>query len=613
MRSTAFKKMMTMATYNSISSERYQRVLEGAANWVAFYRKNPDRFAEDYLHLKLRLFQRIILVMMFWSTVFVWIAARGQGKSFISAVYCVIRCILYPGTKVCVVSGTRGQASNVLEKIILELIPNSTELSYEIKETKMNGTNSYILFHNTSAIKVVTASDSSRGNRSNVLLIDEYRLVPKSIIDDVLRKFLTQRRMPRYRQLTAAQADAEYAKEKNLTLYLSSAYWKDHWSFTKCLDTFAAMCDPRRRQFICSFPYQLSIKEGLLDQDAVADEMSESDFSDIKFSMEMEALFYGSDENAFFDFASISKNRRIKYPMLPNKLASTLGNSSHVKIQPKQPGEVRILSADIALMSSKKHNNDATAIFINQLSRTRGGRYISNIVYADSYEGMRTDDQALIIRKLFDEYNCDYIVLDTSGLGLGVYDCLARDIPDLDTGEIYPALSCCNNSEMASRCTVVGAPKVIWAIKASAQFNSDCAFLLREGFRSSRIRLLETEYDAEEVLNEIRGYKSLNPAQKIKIQMPYIQTTLLIDELTKLQHEEANGKVKIYERSGMRKDRYSSLSYNYYVATQIENKLVKRNNLNVGANDMFIIKPPLSYGKKVSKRYGRSSQESWNG
>lgn len=32
------------------------------------------------------------------------------GKSFLSAVYCVTRCILFPGTKICVASGTRGQA-----------------------------------------------------------------------------------------------------------------------------------------------------------------------------------------------------------------------------------------------------------------------------------------------------------------------------------------------------------------------------------------------------------------------------------------------------------------------------------------------------------------------
>ena len=175
------------------------------------------------------------------------------------------------------------------------------------------------------------------------------------------------------------------------------------------------MLDDKRRQFVCGFPYQLSIEEGLLDPETVADEMSESDFSDVKFSMEMCAEFYGSTDGSFFDFDSISKNRHIKYPMLPDRLAAKLGNSQYVTIPKKQNGEIRILSADIALMSSRKNNNDATAIFINCMAPTKAGRYVSNIVYPEVAEGLRTDDQALSIRKLFDEYECDYIVLDTNG------------------------------------------------------------------------------------------------------------------------------------------------------------------------------------------------------
>lgn len=591
---------------------RYDKVMSGAAYWGSYYRANPDKFAKDYLHLDLRIFQKILLVMMFWSTTFVFIACRGLGKTFLSAIYCVVRCILYPGTRVCIASGTRGQAMKVLEKIMLELKPISPELCAEIDErqSKINGTNAQIVFNNTSVITVVTASDSARGNRCNVLLLDEYRLISKDTIDTILKKFLTFRRMPRYAELTKEEKLKEYAKEKNLTLYLTSAFFKDHWSYNKCVDTFDAVFRHNKRQFVCGFPYQLSITEGLLDADTVAEEMLESDFSEIKWMMEMEAMWYGSEEDAFFDFGSISKNRRIKYPMLPDKLSSKL-NNNQLKIPPKQNGELRILSADIALMSSKKNNNDATSIFINQLMPTKANRYTNNIVYSDACEGLRTDDQALVLRRLYDEYLCDYLVLDTTGLGLGVYDCLARDIVDPETGEIYPALSCCNNSEMASRCTVIGADKVIWAIKASAQFNSDCAFLLREAFRSGRLRLLVTEYDAEELLKSIKGYNSLSPVEKIQFQLPYTHTTLLIDELTKLQHEESGGKIKIFEKSGMRKDRYSSLSYNYYVATQLENKLNKRTSLNASTTDTFVIKPPKYKGKAVNKINGRKTTAAW--
>ena len=535
------------------------------------------------------------------------------GKSFLSAIYCVVRCILYPGTKICVASSTRGQAINVLEKIIFELKPLSPELRLEIdeKESKTNGTEARIVFKNSSFIKVVTASDSARGNRCNVLLLDEFRLISKATIDTVLRKFLTLRRMPKYEELTEAERHREYNKEKNLTLYLSSAFWKDNWSYAKCQDAFDAMVGGKQRQFVCGFPYELSISEGLLDPELVAADMSESDFSEVKWSMEMDALFFGSEDGAFFDFNSISKNRRIKYPMLPDRIASKLSGASQIRIPTKQAGEIRLLSADIALMSSRKNNNDATAIFINQMIPTKANRYTNNIVYAETCEGLRTDDQALMIRRLYDEFQCDYLVLDCQGVGMGTFDCLAKDIVDPETGEIYPALSCCNDKTMADRCAVPNAEKVIWSIKASAQLNSDCALLLREGFRSGRIRLLESEFEADQLINELKGKKSLSTSDRVKIIDPYLQTTLLINELTKLQHDEASGRVKVYEKSGMRKDRYSSLAYNYYVANQIETKLRRKHNRNAETVRPFIIRAPQYNVRGGRSIYGSKSQNNW--
>lgn len=91
------------------------------------------------------------------------------------------------------------------------------------KESRINGTVAQIVFKNSSVIKVVTARDSSRGNRCNVLLLDEYRLISKDTIDTILKKFLTLRRMPEYSELSENEKKIEYAKEKNLTMYLSSA------------------------------------------------------------------------------------------------------------------------------------------------------------------------------------------------------------------------------------------------------------------------------------------------------------------------------------------------------------------------------------------------------
>lgn len=585
-------------------------LMRGVGEWTAYYRNNIDKFAEDYLHIRLKLFQRIVLVMMNICSTVVMIACRGIGKSFLSAVFCVCRCILYPGTKICIASGTRGQAINVLEKIDLELKQRSPELRGEIneKDSKTNGTNAILVFKNGSYIKVVTASDSARGNRANVLILDEARMIKKDVIDTILKNFLTQKRKPAYSKLTEEQREAEYNKEINKTIYLTSAYWSDSWIFQKCLDVFKGMMSDCERFFICGFPYQLALKEGVITRESIEEDMNDANFSEIKQSMEMGARFFGVGDDSFFDYGEIAKNRHIKYAMLPQELSAKFGGNNPFKIPPKQPGEIRILSADIALMSSKKNKNDASALFLNCMMPTKSGRYSHNITYSESFEGARTEEQGLKIRKRFDEFDCDYLVIDAQGVGSGVYDCISNDIVDPETGEIYPALSCCNNPEMAARCVNPNAPKVIWAIKASAQFNSDCAFRMRDGFKSGRLRLLVSEYDGEELLNEIKAYGNLNPMERVQFQLPYINTTLLIDEMVKLKHEDAGGgKVRLYERVNMRKDRYSSLSYNYYVATQIENSEARRKVASGGdIVSMCVIKPPMSGGgRAVSKRHGR--------
>lgn len=261
------------------------------------------------------------------------------------------------------------------------------------------------------------------------------------------------------------------------------------------------------------------------------------------------------------------------------------------------------MSADIALMASTKHQNDASAIFVNQLMPTKAGKYTNNIVYTESNEGMHTEDEALRIRKLFDEFDCDYIVLDTRNVGLSIYDVLARDIADPETGEVYPALSCCNNADLASRCTSYGAAKVVWSVNGSAKFNNDCAIALREGFRTGKIRLLTTEYDGESALAALKGFNNLSLADRSMLLTPYVNTTLLIGELINLKHDSSSGTMKLSEKTGARKDRYSSLSYNYWVSIQLENEMRKSANRSAESfGEVFSIRAPKS---NLRERSGR--------
>ena len=71
---------------------------------------------------------------MFHYNFIMYLAARGQGKTLLIALFCVIRCILYPGTKIVVTAGTLKQANEVLLKIQDEFMPKSVFLCSEISK-----------------------------------------------------------------------------------------------------------------------------------------------------------------------------------------------------------------------------------------------------------------------------------------------------------------------------------------------------------------------------------------------------------------------------------------------------------------------------------------------
>ena len=513
---------------------------------------------------------------------FMYLAARGQGKTFLTALFCVVRCILFPKTKICVASATRAQANEVLLKITDDFMKNygwgSENLRREITYASVGANKAVIEFANGSWIRVVTASDSGRGARSNILLVDEFRMVDLDTINTVLRRFLTAPRQPNYLN------NPEYAHllERNKEFYMSSCWYKSHWSFDKAKAYVVNMLDETKKYFICGLPYQISIKEGLLSREQIEDEMSESDFDPMKFEMEMECLFYGDTDGAFFTFDDISSRRKLKNAIYPPSFI----NNKSLKIPDLVPNERRILSVDVALMASKKQNNDASSIIINSAIPTNNDSYIANIAYLENFEGLTTDELSLIVRRFYEIYKCTDLVLDCSGVGMAIFDRLIQDIVDPTTGELYPALSCCNDKAMAERCKVDNAPKVIWSIKASASFNNEICTLLRSGFQNGKINLLVTEFEAEEILKDkFKGFAKMPAYEQMQYKIPYIQTTLLVYELINLEYEIKGTNVKITEKSGMRKDRYSSLAYNYWVQCQLEREMLRKQKTGFNASD----------------------------
>lgn len=576
-----------------VYKEKSEKLMDGIGYWGTYFRKNPQRFVKEYLNMNLKLFQKILIYMMMISTNFMYIASRGQGKTWLVALYCVVRCILFPGSKICIASARKEQSLEVIQKIVDDFMKNygwgSNNLRAEISEysTSING--AYVNFRNGSWIKCVVASDSARHNRANIIVVDEFRMVDLNIINTVLRKFLTAPRTPGYLN----NPKYSHLTERNCELYMSSAWFKSHWSFQKLQAYFANMLDDTKKYFCCGLPYQLAIKEGLLQREQVEDEMSEADFDETSFKMEMGAEWYGDTDGSFFTYEDISQRRKLKTSFYPLNIY----RNHNIKIPELATNEKRILSVDVALLASKKHNNDAACLIINSAIPTENNDYIGNIVYVETHEGLTTDELGILVMRMFYQYNCTDLVLDTNGQGIGVYDFIIKDQYDSDYGITYNALTCINDQIMADRCKVKNANKVVWSVKANADFNTKAALALRAGFQSGKINLLVSEFDAEELVKKIRGYSKMSSMEQAQIKATYAQTSLMINELINLEHEVKGTNIKIKEKPGMRKDRFSSLEYSWKICQELALKLKPKKQHESNYSSIFKIRAP----KKITQ------------
>lgn len=587
--------MPQVKTQTEIEKDKQQKIMETVAWRAGYYRSNPHRYVIDVLGLSLKWFQQILLWCMMHYNFVMYLAARGQGKTYLTALFCCVRCILFPRTKIVVSSGTLKQANEVLLKIQDDFMKQSSILRSEIEKCNIGQNDASIYFKNGSWIKTRTSSENSRSARANCIVVDEFRMVDETVINTVLRKFLTSPRQPKYLQ----KPEYAHMQERNKEIYMSSAYFKSSWAYRKAQSYTLNFFDDTKKYFICGLPYQVSVREGLLSRSQLEDEMSEADYNELVQQMEMECLWFGDTDGSLFKFDELTARRRLRKAFPPLSFCN-----DKITIPKLTATGKRILSIDVALMqSTKKKKNDASAIFINDLIQVNDTAYQSNFVYGETFEGLKTDELGMIVMKYFYEYQCTDLVLDTNGIGLGVYDFITKDQICQENGKRYKAMTCINDKDMAERCKVRDANKVVWSVKANANFNNEICVLLRNGIQNGKINFLIPEQDADSSLKETyKGYFKMSPTEQAKLKMSYIQTTFAVYELIKLDHEVKNGNIKVKEVEGMRKDRYSSIAYSYWCACQLELKLKPKTQSTQSLINKLPIRQP-SHSSSFSKRF----------
>lgn len=141
--------------------------------------------------IKLAPYQEITLRGLMERNFSMCIWGRGCGKTFIASVFCFLHCIFNPGSKILIAGPTFRTARFIFEN--LEKITESEGATLLLQcfggKSKRNDQFQWTINEGT-ITAIPLNGEKIRGFRANVLLLDEFLLLPEDLINNVLIPFL---------------------------------------------------------------------------------------------------------------------------------------------------------------------------------------------------------------------------------------------------------------------------------------------------------------------------------------------------------------------------------------------------------------------------------------
>lgn len=577
-----------LSLYKHFPSTHYlsspKRVLNTLA-WTTFFRRNMNRCATDYLGIKLYPYQEIVLYELGVMDLVNVVGSRCIAKSFLIGLYASCHAIMYPHSEIVIASATLKQAENIItNKILGELCNMSPVLRSEIRKVERVNNDLKLWFKNGSYITVAVANDNARSARSTLLIREESRMLKKRIDDQVLTPFQHVRTVE-FKKLEDYEDNPEIVEEPK-NAYITSSWFDNGQAMWKIADDAYAEALKGGNQCLLAFDISVVLKHRMKTKNQLMLERKKLD----SVSWRIEYLNERVKENtgAFFSYQELAQQQVIKRAFYPRKTIDVLHGKKNPYEIPKQDGEIRVITCDMAFVENKRNDNsifgcmrllpESVVHTLSDKSIETNNGYRRQVSYIESMQGGDTDKQALRIRQLFEDFKADYIVLDRHNAGLSVYDRLAKVLYDDEREVEYSPFTCMNDDDIANRVKTPNAKPCIFVIAASEALNSDIASTLKTTLQDKKIDfLIPYNMAMETQLPKIEEYKkSVELFDQLFFEKPYLETQEFINETNSLVYsiKEQTKRIVVKEKGNNRKDRYTSISYGNYFASLLERELV---------------------------------------
>lgn len=391
--------------------EHVARVID----WITYYRRNEEKFAEHYLGLHLYPYQKIALHQLGVTNSGVIVAGRATAKTYTVAIHACSYAILYPGSLIVIASATKEQAGILInEKIAGELMRDSATLRNEIESISIGKNDTKVKFHNGSIITVVVGNENARGHRAHLLILDEFRMMQKKVVDESLSPFLVNHTYKFHSYPEYADVGVPLG-----TVMISSAWYTSHWMYGAMQKALENYRKDRSETFLC-MDYSVCLRHNIKPRELIRKQYEVLDL----VSWQIEYCNYMIRENtrSFFTFAALDACRTLKHQFYPRRAQDVIANIKNRYAIPKRAGEIRIVSCDIAMVN--RAGNDRSSFALLRLlpeAESDGGSvrsgYRRQLPYIEAMPGGDTEKQALRIKQLFYDFQADYCVLDVRNAG----------------------------------------------------------------------------------------------------------------------------------------------------------------------------------------------------
>lgn len=501
-----------------ISEERIAAIVPSARQYIAFWREYPDLFVDFLLKggnpqdFKFYFYQRVFLRIAIRHQYVYAVFPRAYSKSFLSMMILMIRCILYPRSKLFVTSGGKEQAAGIMEEKVKEictLIPAfEKEINWGRGVTLEGKDYAKYVFKNGSYFDNIAARESSRGKRRHGGVVEECVGVDGEILQTVIIPTMNISRMC---------MDGSTHPEESLNksqLYITTAGFKNTFPYNKLIQLLVWQIVKPEKSMVMGGTYRIPVLVKLLDKNFVKDLKMDGTFNEVSFAREYESKWAGSVDDAFFNSEIFDRNRILNAPEY-----EASGRSGK--------GSFYVLSMDVG----RKGCDSVICVF--KVTPQPQGPSLKQLVNIYTFSDDHFEDQAIKIKKLYYRYKAKRIVIDGNGLGIGLLDYLIKPSIDPNTNEVFPDFGVYNDEDgyykkyRTNNCQ----QDALYVIKATAPINTEAHANAQTQLSSGKVKLLKDERVAKEkLLGTVKGSK-MTPEERAEYLKPFTLTSILKEEI----------------------------------------------------------------------------------